>query len=136
MTILGDRIKNLRKKQGLTQDEIAEMLGIKRSNFSAYETGRTIPPSDKLDQLADILKATTDYLLGKTDVNLYDWIPSKEEQKTPAEEQEFVEDSKLSEIPIEKLNEYKLVYKGYELSDEEAEDIIQLLETALKRWKQ
>lgn len=66
MSILGDRIKDLRVKKNFKQDEIAEMLGMKRSNFSSYETGRTIPPSNILSDLATILGTSTDYLLGKT----------------------------------------------------------------------
>ncbi|GIO09702.1 hypothetical protein J31TS6_57300 [Brevibacillus reuszeri] len=66
MSILGERIKDLRLKKNLKQDEIAEMLGMKRSNFSSYETGRTIPPSNILSELATILGTSTDYLLGKT----------------------------------------------------------------------
>ncbi|QCT03785.1 repressor protein [Paenibacillus algicola] len=45
------------------------------------------------------------------------------------------EESELADIPIEKLNQYTLSYKGHTLSQEEADDVIELLEAALKRWK-
>lgn len=67
MSVLSERIKELRKKQGFTQDEVATMLDMKRANFSSYETGRTIPPGDTLGKLASIFETTTEYLLGKTD---------------------------------------------------------------------
>lgn len=67
MTVLSERIKELRKKRGFTQDQVAEMLNMKRANFSSYETGRTIPPSNTLGDLANILNTTTEYLLGHTD---------------------------------------------------------------------
>ncbi|GAF63624.1 putative transcriptional regulator [Bacillus sp. TS-2] len=140
MSILGERIKNYRKKQNLTQDQVADLLGIKRSNFSSYETGRTIPPSDKLDQLADILHTTTDFLLGKTDVNLYDWIPRENSHVsedgnpvdaynnkiTPTQkEQEFLNKVKLDDDTI--LDKFTLELDGKELTKEEAHSIIAFL---------
>ncbi|GIO33710.1 MULTISPECIES: helix-turn-helix domain-containing protein [Paenibacillus] len=67
MSVLSERIKELRNKRGYTQDQLAEMLNMKRANFSSYETGRTIPPSDTLGELANLLNTTTEYLLGHTD---------------------------------------------------------------------
>ncbi|MFZ3132720.1 MAG: helix-turn-helix transcriptional regulator [Desulfosporosinus sp.] len=64
MTI-GTRIKELRVKRGLTQDQIAVKLGMDRANFSHYERDTAIPPSDTLGKIADELNTSADYLLGR-----------------------------------------------------------------------
>lgn len=63
---LGSRIRDLRKQHDLTQNEIAEHLGMGRSNFGHIENDRVVPSSDDLQKIADILHTTTDYLLGRT----------------------------------------------------------------------
>jgi transcriptional regulator with XRE-family HTH domain len=66
---IGSRIRELRVKRGYTQDQMAEQLGMNRANFSNYERDVTIPPSDTLLKIADILSTTTDYLLGRDPVD-------------------------------------------------------------------
>lgn len=68
---IGARIKELRVKRGFTQDEIAEQLGMNRANFSNYERDVASPPAETLMRIADILKTSTDYLLGRDD-----YVPS------------------------------------------------------------
>ncbi|WP_135553262.1 LexA family protein [Paenibacillus cymbidii] len=65
--IVGQRIRELRDKSGMMQDELADKLGVKRANISKYEHGRVVPPGDILVILANLFHTTTDYLLGKTD---------------------------------------------------------------------
>ena len=64
MTI-GSRIRELRLRRGLTQDQIAAELNMNRANFSHYERDAAVPPSDILCKIADILNTSTDYLLGR-----------------------------------------------------------------------
>lgn len=64
----GIRIKELRTKQGLSQEQLAEKLDMNRVNISNYERGViTNIPGDVLVKLADILDTNTDYLLGRSD---------------------------------------------------------------------
>lgn len=58
-------IKIARIKQGLTQHQLAEKLGVTNNDISRYETGRMKPSLEKLVILADVLNVTTDYLLGR-----------------------------------------------------------------------
>ena len=51
---LSKYMKILRKKYGYTQDELAEKLGLTRSNYSHYETGFSQTPIDILDKLSQI----------------------------------------------------------------------------------
>ncbi|MBU7319037.1 helix-turn-helix domain-containing protein [Paenibacillus oleatilyticus] len=64
---LGMRIRERRTKLNLTQDELAEKLGMTRANFSSYESDRNIPPSIILGKIADALNVSVDYLLGRID---------------------------------------------------------------------
>ena len=57
----------LRKKQGWSQEELAERLGVSRQAVSKWESGQTLPDMDKLLLLSEVFGVTTDYLL-KEDV--------------------------------------------------------------------
>ncbi|MBE6969840.1 MAG: helix-turn-helix transcriptional regulator [Ruminococcaceae bacterium] len=61
------RIKNLREDKDWTQQEIADMLHISRSAYSAYENGANAVPIDVLIQLSQIHNTSIDYLLEQTD---------------------------------------------------------------------
>lgn len=65
----GMRIKELRIKKGLSQDDLADKLRMNRVNISHYERGKiTNIPSDTLIQIAKTLNTDTDYLLGLSDI--------------------------------------------------------------------
>ncbi len=61
--MLGKRLNMTRKEKGYTAQQMADQLHITLSNYRKYESGRALPPVDKLVQIADILGVTTDYLL-------------------------------------------------------------------------
>lgn len=60
-----DRLFEARKKKGLTQIKVAELANIRQARYSAYETGRQIPPVDIAATLADVLDVSLDWLCGK-----------------------------------------------------------------------
>jgi len=60
---MGVRIKEAREALGFSQDDLAEILKMKRANISNYEAGRATPPSDVLRDLAQALKLSTDFIL-------------------------------------------------------------------------
>lgn len=64
----GDRIRDLRAKQGLTMEELGEKIGVGKATIKKYENGiiENIP-SDKIEALADTLETTPAYLMGWTD---------------------------------------------------------------------
>lgn len=72
MPTIGARLKELREKRGFTQMEIAGLLGMNRANFSHYERNTAMPPADVLGQMADILRVTTDYILGRSNLDVSD----------------------------------------------------------------
>ena len=65
MTI-ADRIQQLRKQNGLSQEQLAERLDISRQAVSKWESGQSIPDADKIVQLSELFQTTTDYLLKGT----------------------------------------------------------------------
>lgn len=60
------RIRDLREDHDLTQQYIADILGMKQSQYSRYERGLRDIPTDILIRLATFYKTSTDYILGLT----------------------------------------------------------------------
>ena len=61
--ILADKIIENRKKNGWSQEELAEKLGVSRQSVSKWEGAQAIPDMKKIVQLAELFGVTTDYLL-------------------------------------------------------------------------
>jgi len=66
-----DRLKDLRKKRGLSQVALAERLGLSKSTIGAYETGDITPSVEALNAIADFFNVDLDYLLGKEEGSTY-----------------------------------------------------------------
>ncbi len=60
---LADRIQYLRKKKGISQEELAEKMLISRQAVSKWESGQSAPDLEKIVMLSDYFEVTTDYLL-------------------------------------------------------------------------
>lgn len=60
------RLKDLREDNDMTQEYVAEYLGIKQPQYSRYERGLRDIPTDLLIRLAILYKTSTDYILGLT----------------------------------------------------------------------
>ena len=75
-----DNLIELRKLNNLSQEDIAEKIGVSRQTLSKYETGESLPDIERCKQLADIFGVTMDDLISyeKTDSeNLGYGIPPK-----------------------------------------------------------
>lgn len=66
MNYLGTKLKKLRKRKGLNQEELAAEMGVRKSAISNYETGYSTPPLHMLLRLADFFSVTVDELTGGT----------------------------------------------------------------------
>lgn len=64
MVDFGTKLKELRKQSGMTQQQLAEKLGITKSVVSYYELSERTPSPEVLRDLALIFRVSTDYLLG------------------------------------------------------------------------
>lgn len=61
---MDNKIKELRKKKKLTQEELAQKINVTKLTISRWERGERVPKSDKAQQLADFFGVSVDYLLG------------------------------------------------------------------------
>lgn len=61
--ILADKITDLRKKNGWSQEELANQLGVSRQAVSKWESASSIPDLDKIVKMSIIFGVSTDYLL-------------------------------------------------------------------------
>lgn len=60
---LADRIQHLRKAKGMSQEELADQIGVSRQAVSKWESGQSSPDLEKIILLSDSFDVTTDYLL-------------------------------------------------------------------------
>lgn len=68
----GDRLKDIRKYEGLTQKDIAKVLGIDAKTYGLFENQFKIIPLYHLNTLANYYNISVDYILGLTDIKSYD----------------------------------------------------------------
>ena len=61
------RLRDLREDHDLTQQSLAEMIGMSQTGYSKYETGENDIPTLVLIKLSRIYNVSIDYLLGETD---------------------------------------------------------------------
>lgn len=97
--ILADKIINLRKKNGWSQEELAEKLGVTRQSISKYEGAQSIPDLDKILKLSEIFGVTTDYLI-KEELEEEEYAPSQ------TQENESENDRGVHKVTMEMANEY------------------------------
>ncbi|MGN1295905.1 MAG: helix-turn-helix domain-containing protein [Bacilli bacterium] len=69
--ILADKIINLRKKSGMSQEDLAGRLNVSRQSISKWESAQSIPDLDKIIQLSSIFGVSTDFLL-KDEIEMED----------------------------------------------------------------
>ncbi len=91
--ILADKIIELRKKAGYSQEELAEKMGVSRQSVSKWEGALSIPDLDKILLLSEIFGVSTDYLLKDE----YSEIPA------PTEE---ISESSFRKVSLEEANEF------------------------------
>lgn len=61
------RLREIRRKKGFKQREMADRLGITLRAYQYYEEGKHVPDLDGLVALADVLEVSLDYLAGRVD---------------------------------------------------------------------
>lgn len=63
--MIGKRVRELRIKMGMSQQELGNAIGVTKVSICGYESGSRIPNLEKLVKLSDTLETTTDFLLGR-----------------------------------------------------------------------
>lgn len=66
--MIGNRLKSLRDDKGLTQADVAKVLGVSRTTYTQYETGKSEPDLATVNRLAEFFNVSVDWLLGRTTV--------------------------------------------------------------------
>ena len=92
--ILADKIIELRKKAGYSQEELAEKMGVSRQSVSKWEGALSIPDLDKILLLSEIFGVSTDYLLKD---ELGNELPAPKEE---------ISESKFRKVTMEEANEF------------------------------
>ncbi len=113
MFTCGDKIALLREKRGLTQEDLANKIGISRASLSHYEKNRREPDYATMTKLADFFHVSVDYLLGRT---------SEPTQVTDMAVRDFSENLELSDEQL--LEKFALTVDGRKLTPEESRRFI------------
>lgn len=102
--IFADKILNLRKKNGWSQEQLAEKLNVSRQSISKWEGAQSVPDLDKILLLSNIFGVSTDYLM-KDELEEEDVVPEVELDRNVhklslAEAQEFLAQKAKTAKPI------------------------------------
>lgn len=87
MDSIGNRLFELRKKQGITQEKLAEQLNVSRQSVSNWELDKSLPDTDKLFVLAQIYDVSLDYIAYGNE-NTIDDTQEQAHEKAPMSETE------------------------------------------------
>lgn len=100
-----ERMRELRKQKRLSQQELADLVGLHQSHIGRYERGASRPTADALKRLADALGVTGDYLLSGS---------SDEVAKAKLEDREFLyQFQELEKLPEEDKNVVKILIDAF-----------------------
>lgn len=93
---IGERITKYRKKNGWSQEELAERLGVSRQSVSKWESGTSVPDINRILEMSEIFGVTTDYLLkGHSEVRIK--APEIGEQGKIISQETEMQDSVISQ---------------------------------------
>ena len=62
-----NRLKLMRSRMGLTQEDVAEKVGVSRQAVAKWEKGETLPDIESCIKLADLFGVSLDYLVGRAE---------------------------------------------------------------------
>lgn len=127
MNMFSVRLKAMRKDRKETQDDIAKLLGVRRTTVGEYERGNIRPPMDKMKILADHFEVSVDYLMGNTNFQ----TAEERNEESPNDV------SKAMKKILEDLqkNQHAMMFDGEVLDDESRELLISSLEQSLRMGK-
>lgn len=100
MMLLGTKIQKLRKEKNMSQDALAEAIGVTRQSISKWELGDSLPDVEKILLLSEYFHVTTDYLL-KEDMKKIE--PGNERLNQPYPDMEKETDRKQRQFSLGKI---------------------------------
>lgn len=110
--MLGDKLRELRKKNHVTQAKLANYLNLDASSVAKYESGKVTPSPDILLKIAQYFDVSVDYLLGKD-----------------SDSSRSNEDAELEKF------QFALFGTHEEITDEIMEDVKAYARFKLEQWK-
>ena len=122
----GEKIRQLRKDNKITQTELGKILNVEKSTISMYENNNTQPPSQTLALIAKYFNVTTDYLLGNETPAKFKPQLSEKDKKDIAKQVEDMLDGLDADNPI------SFQLDGNEIDDDTRELLRQSLQNALE----
>lgn len=97
--IRGDRLRNLRKSKNMSQDDLANTVGVSKSSISCYEKGTRTPTLETILDFMHLFGVTSDYLIGCDNL-----IKTVEDENVP-----FVTLSKEEILFLEELKKNDMI---------------------------
>ncbi|MFT9496303.1 helix-turn-helix domain-containing protein [Anaerosolibacter sp.] len=118
--MFGERLKELRSKKDMTQQDLANLLNVSPSTVGMYEQGRRDPDTNTIKFLSDYFNVSTDYLLGQTNM------------KNPADHihEAVKDDPELAEFwdEMKERESLQLLFKqAKQLDDKDIKQIIRIM---------
>lgn len=124
MGTLGNRLKSLRQEKGLTQKEVAKLIGTTDVSIGRYEMDARVPKADILNSLAKLYDVEIDYLLTGKDNNKT-LLNNKDNKKIEKDLKAIMDEFRDGEAgPI--------FYDGIELDNEDLDKLEIAMRTALE----
>lgn len=117
MSSMSQKIINLRKKKGYTQEQLALLAGVTKRTVASYETDGRLPHPSTLKKIAEALGVTSAYL---KDDNAAELMPSKED--IYIEHLENMYGSEMASEVADLLNKNASLFAGGKL-DQESKDL-------------
>ncbi len=126
MAAFKDMLKYLRNREGLSQAELADRLGLGKSTVSMYEVGKREPDFETLESIADFFNVDMNFLLGKNDSENRLILTNKDERDI----------EKILEQTREQLTAQEgLMFDGDPASPEAVESILAAMQIGMEMAK-
>ncbi len=126
---LGKKIYSLRTNHGLTQEQLAEQLGVSRQSISKYEYGQSTPELEKIKVLAEIFGVTPDYLIND-EID----IPKNDTEKTTLNQTDSVENLSATGMNATEATDSEQAEKGSDFLCTSIEELNRKTETLQSQY--
>jgi len=130
---IGKTLNELRARKRLTQDEMADLLGVKRARYNSWENNIARPDLDMLGKLAEVHGVSVDFLLGRSP-DTSSFAQSMLGTLAPREERDIAKD--LEKMMNDLESNEALAFHG-EAMDEQTKELLRIsLENSMRLAKQ
>lgn len=144
--ILGERLKTCRKNHDMTQQEVADKLGVTSASISSWESGARRPDFEMLDNLSKLYDVSFDYLFGRINTvvtninetldNFGKAVSAKYDAMMEDAVMDFLSLDAYGKIAVMKLIENELERCGKQNTLEDSKDYTVVVRSARKKEKE